>query len=94
MKISFSHGVGRKIIAYTLVGTMATSVGVAMEERVSNDPDKRIVSSDLANGYYYDEDVKKNKQDIMDRIALGGGAKVKTYGKVKNISAVPKKMVR
>ena len=54
MKISFSHGVGRKIIAYTLVGTMATSVGVAMEERVSNDPDKRIVSSDLANGYYYD----------------------------------------
>ena len=30
----------------------------------------------------------------MDRIALGGGAKVKTYGKVKNISAVPKKIVR
>ena len=94
MKFSFSHGVGRKILAYTLVGTMATSVGVAMEERVVDDTDKRIVSSDLANGYYYDEDVKKNRQEIMDRIALGGGEKVKTYGKVKNISAVPKKIVR
>ena len=85
MKFSFSHGVGGKILAYTLVGTMATSVGVAMEERVVDDTDKRIVSSDLANGYYYDEDVKKNRQEIMDRIALGGGEKVKTYGKVKNI---------
>ena len=94
MKINFSHGVGRRIIAYTLVGTMATSVGVAMEERVSNDPDKRIVASDLANGYYYDEDVKKNRQEIMDRIAFGGSEKVKTYGKVKNTSAVPKKIVR
>lgn len=94
MKISFSHGVGRKIIAYTLVGTMATSVGVAMEERAVIDTSKKIVSSDLANGYYYDEDVKKNRQEIMDRIALGGGERVKTYGKVKNTSAVPKRIVR
>ena len=30
----------------------------------------------------------------MDRIAFGGGEKVKTYGKVRNTSTVPKKIVR
>ena len=94
MKINFSHGVGKKIIAYTLVGTMATSVGVAMEERLTTEPSKKVVSSDLANGYYYDEDVKKNKQEIMGRIALGGSEKAKTYGKVKNTNTVPRKIVR
>ena len=75
MKISFSRGIGRKVMAYVLVGSMVTcttpKVGI-----VVNDTNR-----DLINGFYYDEDVKKNREDLMNRIKFGGSEKVKLLGK-------------
>lgn len=75
MKISFSRGIGRKVMAYVLVGSMVTcttpKVGTIIHDG----------NRDLINGFYYDEDVKKNREDLMNRIKFGGREKVKTLGK-------------
>ena len=94
MKINFSRGVGRKVMAYALVGTMVTGVVVASEEKFANigDENKSYLASDIANGFYYDEDVKRNRQELMDRIQFGGSEKAKTYGKTKINSVSVKKI--
>lgn len=59
----------RKACALVLVGTMVG--GVTYGQVVANSAN----SNDFIKGYYYDEDVKKNKADLMSRIELGGKAK-------------------
>ena len=75
MKISFSRGIGRKVMAYVLVSSMVTctapKTGVVVHDG----------NRDLINGFYYDEDVKKNKEELMNRIKFCGSEKVKALGK-------------
>lgn len=94
MKINFSRGVGRKVMAYALVGTMVTGVVVASEEKAANvgNEKKTYFASDIDNGFYYDEDVKRNRQELMDRIQFGGSETAKTYGKRKLNSVNVKKI--
>lgn len=69
----------RKMCALILVGTIAGSVSYGQVVNVGS-------NNDLIRGFYYDEDVKKNREDLMKRIELGGSAK--TYEKKRDL--VPK----
>ena len=59
----------RKACALVLVGTMVG--GVTYGRVVANSANR----NDFIKGYYYDEDVKKNRADLMSSIELGGKAK-------------------
>ena len=60
----------KKVVAIAMA-TSFTVVGTAA--KVSGDEVK--FSPELVKGHYYDEDVKRNKEDLMRSIALGGKAK-------------------
>lgn len=79
MSFRFTESGIRKGIALILVGTIAGSVSYG---QVFNSQG----NNDLVRGFYYDEDVKKNRDDLMRSIELGGSAK--TYGKKRDL--VPK----
>jgi hypothetical protein len=66
----------RRVVAFAMA-TSFTIVGTAA--KVNGNEVK--YSTDLVRGYYYDEDVKQNREDIMNRIKFGGSDKVKSLGK-------------
>ena len=59
----------RTACALVLVGTMVGGVTYGRVVATSAN------SNDFIKGYYYDEDVKKNRGDLMSSIELGGKAK-------------------
>ena len=79
MSFRFTENGIRKGIALILVGTIAGSVYYGQTISVGS-------NSDLLKGYYYDEDVKRNREELMRSIELGG--KSKTLEKKRDL--VPK----
>lgn len=59
MKINFSRGIGRRVMAYALVGTMVVSTTPKVCMVITD------ANEDLINGFYYDEDVKRNREELM-----------------------------
>ncbi len=75
MTINFNNKLGRRALSFALAGTLVT-FSVAMSERTMNDKDSGTLSG-LAYCYYYDEDVKKNRQMIFERITRKGNGENK-----------------
>lgn len=78
----------RKVCAVILVGTIAGAVSYG---QVAVSEDHNINTSyynELLRGHYFDEDVKKNREDLLASIENGGSSKAKIYGKKKEL--VPK----
>ncbi len=86
MSFRFTENGLRKACALVLVGTIAGGVSYG-QVHLNN-----TMNNDFLKGYYYDEDVKKNREDLMLSISNGGSSKVKTYGKKKEL--VPKTITR
>ena len=81
MKIgNFDSRVGKSIVSVVLVGTIAACIASAPKLLNLNNND---ASRNIYRGYYTDEDVKKNKADIMNGISEGNNKQVKTYAKKK-----------
>lgn len=81
MKIgNFDSRIGKSIISVVLVGTIAACIASAPKFLSSNGND---ASRNISRGFYTDEDVKKNKANIMNGILDSSGKEVKTYGKKK-----------
>lgn len=76
MSFRFTENVIRKGLALVLVGTMTGSAYYGQMVSVGS-------NNDFLKGYYYDEDVKKNREDLMKSIELGGSAK--TYEKKRDL---------
>ena len=76
MRFSYSNNGLRKVCALVLVGTIAG--GVTYGQTVSLECQS---NNDFLKGYYYDEDVKKNREDLLGSITSNGKNKVKTFGK-------------
>lgn len=76
MSFRFTENGLRKGVALILVGTLA---GGAYYGQVYGP----VSGNDFVKGYYYDEDVKKNREDLMKSIELGGSAK--TYEKKRDL---------
>ena len=87
MKLGFTNGGVRKLCAVVLVGTIAGGVTYGQVASIGSD-----TTNDFLKGYYYDEDVKKNRDELLAGIALGGSNKAKTFGKKKEI--IPKTITR
>lgn len=68
MSLRFTENGIRKGIALVLVGTIAGSVYYGQVINVGN-------NNEFLKGYYYDEDVKRNREELMRSIELGGKAK-------------------
>ena len=68
MSFRFTENGIRKGIALVLVGTIAGSISYGQMANTVN-------GDNFGKCYYYDEDVKRNKEDLMRSIALGGKAK-------------------
>lgn len=68
MSFRFTENGIRKGLALILVGTIAGSAYYGQVISVGG-------NSDFLKGYYYDEDVKKNREELMRSIELGGKAK-------------------
>ena len=83
MSFRFTENGIRKGIALVLVGTIAGSAYYGQVINVGN-------NSEFLKGYYYDEDVKKNREELMRSIELGG--KAKTLEKKRDL--VPKTIKR
>ena len=81
MKIgNFDSRVGKSIVSVVLVGTIAACIASAPKLLNLNSND---ASRNISRGYYTDEDVKKNKTDIMNGISDNGNKQFKTYSKKK-----------
>ncbi|MBQ2909752.1 MAG: hypothetical protein IJE53_02985 [Bacilli bacterium] len=76
MSLRFTENGIRKGLALILVGTIAGSAYYGQVVSVEG-------NSDFLKGYYYDEDVKKNRDDLMKSIELGGSTK--TYEKKRDL---------
>ena len=83
MSFRFTENGIRKGIALVLVGTIASSVSYGQLTNTTS-------GNNFGKCYYYDEDVKRNKEDLMRGIALGG--KAKTLEKKRDL--VPKTIKR
>ena len=83
MSFRFTENGIRKGIALVLVGTIAGSVSYGQLTNTTN-------GNNFSKCYYYNEDVKRNKEDLMRSIALGG--KAKTLEKKRDL--VPKTIKR
>lgn len=77
MSYRFTENGLRKGIALILVGTIAGGISYGQVTRVGSS------CNDFLKGYYYDEDVKKNREDLMKSIELGSSAK--TYEKKREL---------
>ena len=77
--------VGKTICSFVLVGTLMTCVLALPKD------DSVTFGREIASGHYTDEDVKKNRQIVMDRINRDSNSEVKTLGKVKR-NLAPKKL--
>ena len=76
MRLGFTNNGFRKLCAVVLVGTIAG--GVTYGQTVSLECQS---NNDFLKGYYYNEDVKKNIEDLLGNITSNGKKKVKTFGK-------------
>ena len=78
-----------RILSLALAGTLVGSVNamVANGEMVKTSSSASY-SNELVLGAYYDEDVKKNKNSVMNSVSQNGN-KEKVFSKVKN-NLVPK----
>lgn len=83
MRLGFTNNGLRKLCAVVLVGTIAGGVTYGQVASIGSD-----TTNDFLKGYYYDEDVKKNRDELLGGITLGGSNKVKTFGKKKEV--IPK----
>lgn len=81
-----------RILSLALAGTLVGSVNamVANGETVKYNSSRASSSNELFLGAYYDEDVKKNKNAVMNSVSQNGN-KEKTFSKVKS-SLVPRKL--
>ena len=86
MRFNYSNNGLRKVCALVLVGTIAG--GVTYGQAVSVESQS---NNDFLKGYYYNEDVKKNREELLGSIASGGKNKVKTFGKKE---VTPKTIIR
>lgn len=84
MSFRFTESGIRKGIALILVGTMAGGISYGQVANADTS------CNDFFKGYYYDEDIKKNREDLMSSIELGG--KAKTFEKKRDL--VPKTIKR
>lgn len=77
--------VGKTICSFVLVGTLMTCILALPKD------DSVTFGREIASGHYTDEDVKKNRQIVMNRINRVSGSEAKTLGKVKH-NLVPTKL--
>lgn len=79
-----------RILSLALAGTLVGSVNamVANGQMVKNNSSSSSYSNELVLEAYYDEDVKKNKNAVMNSVSQNGN-KEKVFSKVKN-NLVPK----
>ena len=89
MRIKFTGNGLRKGVALLLVGTIAGGVSYGRVVSATSD-DAGLLYNDFLKGYYSDEDVKRNKEELMSSIELAG--KAKTLEKKRDI--VPKTIKR
>lgn len=87
MRLGYTNNGLRKVCALVLVGTIAGGVTYGQTVSIENQR-----TNDFLKGYYYDEDVKKNREDLLGSIALGGSSKVKSLGKKKEM--IPKTIIK
>ena len=76
MRFVFNEKGFKKGVALILVGTIAGCVSYGPSLFASNNDASKTYCNELLKGYYYDEDVKKNRQDIMGKMEVGGSAKI------------------
>ena len=86
MRLGFTNNGFRKLCAVVLVGTIAG--GVTYGQAVSA---KHQSNNEFLKGYYYDEDVKKNREELLGSITSNGKKKVKTFGKRE---VIPKTIIK
>ena len=79
MSFRFTENGIRKGIALVLVGTIAGSISYGQMANAVN-------GDNVSKCYYYNEDVKRNKEELMSSIELSG--KAKTFHKKRDL--VPK----
>lgn len=83
MSFRFTENGIRKGIALVLVGTIAGAVSYGQMANTVN-------GNNISKCYYYNEDVKRNKEELMSSIE--SGSKGKTFEKKRDL--VPKTIKR
>lgn len=76
----------RKACALVLVGTIAGCVTYGQVASIESGS-----TNDFLRGYYYDEDVKKNREELLGNIVSNGKTKVKSFGKKE---VIPKTIIK